>query len=190
MQKFLSVLVAVAILVNSPILQSQDASKSMNIYQHKLNSIDGQPVELSKYKGKVLLIVNVASQCGMTPQYAGLQALHEKYNQQGLAILGVPCNQFGGQEPGSEKEIKDFCTSNYRVTFDMFSKVQVKGKDADPLYQQLTAVDSKTVKPGPVGWNFEKFLIDRQGNVVGRFSSGTEPESSETVAAISKALAE
>jgi glutathione peroxidase len=170
-------------------LLSQEKQKVTGLYDHKLTSIDGQSVELAQYKGKVLLIVNVASECGMTPQYAGLQAMHARYKDQGLAILGVPCNQFGGQEPGSDKEIKAFCTSNYRVEFDMFSKTKIQGEDADPLYKWLTAAESKSVKPGPVGWNFEKFLVSRQGTVIARFDSGVEPDSPEMIEAIAKALA-
>jgi glutathione peroxidase len=179
-----------AIIGHTMVSSGQESMKSSSIYDLKLKSIDGQRLELSKYKGKVLLIVNVASECGMTPQYAGLQALHEKYHDQGLAILGVPCNQFGGQEPGSEKEIKEFCKTNYQVEFDMFSKINTKGEDADPLYKMLTAAQSKTVKPGPVSWNFEKFLISRQGSVLARFDSGTEPDSPEILEAISNALAD
>lgn len=179
-----------AVIGRTPISWGQESSKPSRLHDLKLTSIDGQPVELAKYKGKVLLIVNVASECGMTPQYAGLQALHEKYKDLGLAILGVPCNQFGGQEPGTEKEIKAFCTMNYRVEFDMFSKINVTGDDADPLYKLLSAAESKAVKPGPVGWNFEKFLISRQGNVLARFDSNTEPDSPEMLEAIAKALAD
>lgn len=189
--KFSSIgIVLLALFANSSSSPCQESTKPTSIYEHKLKSIEGQTVELSKYKGKVLLIVNVASECGMTPQYAGLQALHEKYKDKGLAILGVPCNQFGGQEPGSEKDIKEFCTANYRVTFDMFSKVDVIGKKATPLFNHLTSVDSKAVKSGPVGWNFEKFLVNRRGTLIGRFDSGTEPDSPELVDAISKSLAE
>ncbi len=191
MLKFCRFLLPVVIVVAcSSISDSQEAAKSKSIYDHKLTTIDGESVELSKYKGKVLLIVNVASECGMTPQYSGLQALHEKYKDRGLAVLGVPCNQFGAQEPGSDKEIKKFCTSNYRVSFDLFSKVDVKGKDAIPLFKQLTSVESTSVPPGPIGWNFEKFLVSRQGMVIARFGSGVEPDSSEVIDAITKALTE
>ena len=169
---------------------ADDASKLVSVYSHTINAIDDKPVELSKYKGKVLLIVNVASKCGMTPQYEALQALHEKYKDKGLAILGMPCNQFGGQEPGSNKAIQEFCSSKYKVTFDMFSKMDVKGKDASPLYKQLTALETKPKGAGAVGWNFEKFLINRKGEVIGRFGSGVEPDSKELLDAISKALAE
>jgi glutathione peroxidase len=156
-----------------------------------MKNIDGQSVDLSKYEGKVVLFVNVASKCGYTKQYTGLQQLHEKYSSKGLAVIGVPCNQFGGQEPGSNDEIKQFCSSKYSVTFDMLDKVTVnddtKGK-ACPLYGYLTGVETKPVGKGNVKWNFEKFLVDRKGNVVGRYGSGVEPMSAELTAAIEKAL--
>lgn len=167
-----------------------DASNKGSIYDHKIANIDDKPVELSQYKGKVLVIVNVASKCGKTPQYEGLQALHEKFKDKGLAILGMPCNQFGKQEPGSNKDIQEFCTSKYHVTFDMFSKIDVNGKDASPLYKQLTALDTKPKGAGPVAWNFEKFIVNRKGEVVARFGSGVEPDSDEFVQAVSKALEE
>jgi len=158
-----------------------------------MKNIDGKSVELSKYEGKVVLFVNVASKCGYTKQYTGLQQLHEKYAEKGLAVIGVPCNQFGGQEPGSNEEIKQFCSSKYSVTFDMLDKVNVnddsKGK-ACPLYGYLTGVDTKPAGKGNVKWNFEKFLVDRKGNVVGRFGSSVEPMSKELTDAIEKAMAE
>lgn len=158
-----------------------------------MKNIDGKSVELSKYEGKVVLFVNVASKCGYTKQYTGLQQLHEKYAEKGLAVIGVPCNQFGGQEPGSNEEIKQFCSSKYSVTFDMLDKVNVnddsKGK-ACPLYGYLTGVDTKPAGKGNVKWNFEKFLVDRKGNVVGRYGSSVEPMSKELTDAIEKALAE
>ncbi len=190
MQIGIQVLAVVAVALSVSISIGDEASKSGNIYDLKLTSIDGQPIELSKYKGKVLLIVNVASECGMTPQYEGLQALHEKYKEKGLAVLGMPCNQFGAQEPGSNQEIKAFCTSSYKVTFDMFSKIEVKGKEASPLYKQLTILDTKPQGAGPVGWNFEKFLVSRKGDVIARFGSSVEPDSPDLVEAISKALNE
>ena len=155
-------------------------------------NIDGKSVDLSEYEGKVVLFVNVASRCGYTKQYTGLQQLHEKYAEKGLAVVGVPCNQFGAQEPGTNEEIKQFCSSKYSVTFDMLDKVNVNddssGK-ACPLYGYLTGVDTKPAGKGKVKWNFEKFLLDRKGNVVGRFGSGVEPTSKELTEAIEKALA-
>ena len=157
-----------------------------------MKNIDGKSVDLSQYEGKVVLFVNVASRCGYTKQYTGLQQLHEKYAEKGLAVVGVPCNQFGAQEPGTNEEIKQFCSSKYSVTFDMLDKVNVNddssGK-ACPLYGYLTGVDTKPAGKGKVKWNFEKFLLDRKGNVVGRFGSGVEPTSAELTAAIEKALA-
>ena len=157
-----------------------------------MKNIDGKSVDLSEYEGKVVLFVNVASRCGYTKQFTGLQQLHEKYAEKGLAVVGVPCNQFGAQEPGTNEEIKQFCSSKYSVTFDMLDKVNVNddssGK-ACPLYGYLTGVDTKPAGKGKVKWNFEKFLLDRKGNVVGRFGSGVEPTSKELSEAIEKALA-
>lgn len=157
-----------------------------------MKNIDGKSVDLSQYEGKVVLFVNVASRCGYTKQYTGLQQLHEKYAEKGLAVVGVPCNQFGAQEPGTNDEIKQFCSSKYSVTFDMLDKVNVNddgsGK-ACPLYGYLTGVETKPAGKGKVKWNFEKFLLDRKGDVVGRFGSGVEPTSKELTEAIEKALA-
>src|SRR6185295_5996898 len=148
-----------------------------NIYDFNVNDIHGKPVPLDRYKGKVLLIVNTASKCGFTPQYEGLEALYQKLHGKGLEILGFPCNQFGAQEPGSEKEIESFCEINYGVTFPLFAKIDVNGKTAAPLYQYL-----KKQKPGLLGseaikWNFTKFLVDRKGNVVERYAPKDEPAS-------------
>ena len=154
-----------------------------NIHEFTLNSIDGKPAPLAAYKGKTVLVVNVASQCGYTPQYAGLEALYRKYKDQGFVILGFPANNFGGQEPGTNAEIKQFCTRNYDVTFPMYSKVSVTGGDKTPLYQFLT--DSGG---GEVQWNFTKFLVDRNGKVVKRFEPEVEPEAAVLVGAIDNAL--
>jgi glutathione peroxidase len=145
------------------------------IYDMSVKDIHGKSVKLDHYKGKVLLIVNTASKCGFTPQYKGLEALHQKYEAKGLAVLGFPCNQFGAQEPGSEDEIASFCEINYGVTFPLFAKIDVNGDAAAPLYQFL-----KKAKPGLLGseaikWNFTKFLVDREGNVVERYAPNTEP---------------
>ena len=147
------------------------------IYDFSVKDIHGKSVKLDRYKGKVLLVVNTASKCGFTPQYKGLEALHQKYNGKGLEILGFPCNQFGAQEPGTAKEIESFCEINYGVTFPLFAKIDVNGKDAAPLYQHL-----KAAKPGLLGseaikWNFTKFLVDREGNVVERYAPKDEPAS-------------
>lgn len=155
----------------------------------KMKSLDGKQVDLSKYKGKVVLIVNVASYCGNTPQYEGLEDLHEKYADQGLAVLGFPANEFGKQEPGSDKEIAEFCDKKYGVKFDMFSKVVVKGQDQCPLYKYLTSDETDPKFAGDVSWNFEKFLIGRDGQVAARFSPKTKPESKEVVSTIERELA-
>ncbi|MBX3422325.1 MAG: glutathione peroxidase [Pirellulaceae bacterium] len=154
-----------------------------------MKSLDGKDVELAKqYQGKVVLVVNVASKCGLTPQYKQLQALHDKYGKDGLAVLGFPCNQFGAQEPGSADEIASFCDKNYGVKFDMFAKVDVNKDGACPLYKTLTALDTKPVGSGAISWNFEKFLIGRDGQVVARFSPRTKPDDPEIIAAIEKEL--
>jgi len=156
----------------------------------EMETLDGKKVNLAeKYKGKVVLLVNVASKCGNTPQYKPLEALHEKFGSQGLAIVGVPCNQFGKQEPGTASDISEFCTKNYGVTFDMLSKVDVNGKDAAPLYQTLTSKETDPDHAGKITWNFEKFLFDRDGKVVARFAPKTQPDSPEVVKAIETELA-
>lgn len=155
----------------------------------KVKSITGKEVDLSKYQGKVILVVNTASECGLTPQYEELEALHEKYGQKGLSVLGFPCNQFGKQEPGSDKEIAEFCESNYKVKFDMFSKVDVNGEEASPLYKHLTALDAKPKGKGKVSWNFEKFLIGRDGSVVARFEPKTAPDDPVVLKAVEAELA-
>jgi glutathione peroxidase len=151
--------------------------------EHKVKGIDGNDLDLSQYKGKVVLFVNVASKCGYTPQYAGLQALYERYAKDGLVVIGVPANEFGGQEPDPETEIQKFCTTRYKVTFPMTAKQVVKGNGQSALYATLTDGDKK-----PIVWNFEKFLINRKGEVVARFESGVEPNGKELVGAIEKEL--
>lgn len=152
------------------------------LYDIPLKDIDGKDTSLKAYAGKALLIVNVASQCGYTSQYSGLEALWKKYQDQGLVVLGFPCNDFGGQEPGTNAEIKTFCSSNYSVTFPMFDKVAIKSGTPHPLYAEL-------LKAGDVGWNFCKFLVGKDGKVVQLFDAGVEPESAELTAAINKAVA-
>ena len=157
--------------------------------EHTVKTLEGKEVDLSEaYDGKVLLIVNVASRCGLTPQYEGLQALHEKYQEQGLRVLGFPCNQFGGQEPGTAEEIREFCTTNFNVTFDMFAKIEVNGDGASPLYKQLTAQDTSPQGAGAITWNFEKFVIGRDGRVVARFAPRTRPDAPELIETIKNAL--
>jgi glutathione peroxidase len=155
-----------------------------------LKSIDGKDVPLSSYKGKVVMIVNVASQCGLTPQYKGLQKLYEEFGKDGLVIVGVPANEFGKQEPGTNDEIKTFCETKYKVTFPMMSKIVVKGVGIDPLYQYLTSKESNGKFGGEITWNFEKFLVGRDGRVVARFAPRTAPESDEIRTAIRTALAQ
>lgn len=153
-----------------------------------MKNIEGKEINLAeKYKGKVVLVVNVASQCGLTPQYEGLQALHEQYDQDGLAVIGFPCNQFGGQEPGTEAEIAQFCKDNYDVKFDLYSKIDVNGESNAELYKRLTGANAKF--PGKISWNFEKFLIGRDGRVVKRFAPRVEPDDPELVQAVEKELA-
>ncbi len=152
----------------------------------KVKTIAGEDKQLGEYAGKVLLIVNVASKCGYTPQYKGLEELSQKYSAAGLRVLGFPCNDFGAQEPGSNPEIVNFCTTKYGVTFELFDKVRAKGTQQHPLYAKLTsAVDPK----GEVSWNFEKFLVSKQGEVVARFRSSVGPDSPELIAAIDRELA-
>ena len=154
-----------------------------------MNSLDGTPVDLSKYQGRVVLMVNVASQCGYTPQYEGLEELHKRYSARGLRLLGFPSNDFGQQEPGSNAEIADFCKKNFGVEFDMFSKISVLGSQKAPLYKFLTSAQTNPKFAGEVDWNFEKFLIGRNGQVIGRFKSAIEPLSREITSAIESALA-
>jgi glutathione peroxidase len=158
------------------------------ILGQEMKSLDGKEVDLSKYKGKVVLIVNTASRCGATPQYADLQKLHEQYKDHGLVVLGFPCNQFGGQEPGSDAQISEFCEENYGVTFDMFSKIDVKGDAAAPLYKYLTSEKTGLDDSGEVEWNFEKFLIARSGEPVARFRTRVKPDAPEVVKAIETEL--
>ncbi len=154
----------------------------------KMKSLDGKDVDLSQYQGKVVLLVNVASFCGNTPQYKGLQQLHEKYAKDGLVVLGVPANEFGKQEPGSNEDIAKFCTSKYHVTFPMLSKVVVKGEGICPLYKYLTDKETDPKFGGPITWNFEKFLIGRDGEIVNRFKPKVKPESEEVVKAVETEL--
>ena len=148
----------------------------MNVYEFSAKSIDGKDVPLSEYRDKVLLIVNVASRCGYTPQYQGLEALYEKFQDKGLAVLGFPCNQFGAQEPGTEAEIQGFCSAKFGVKFPLFAKIDVNGEQAHPLYKYLTSAKPGILGTEKIKWNFTKFLIDRQGEPVKRYAPGTEPE--------------
>ena len=161
-----------------------------SVYDFTLSSIDGAATPLSSFKGKVVLLVNVASKCGYTPQYRQLQEVFDKYKDKGFVIVGVPANNFGAQEPGSNEEIKTFCSRNYNVTFPMMSKVSVKGADTTPLYQYLTDKAANPKTGGEIKWNFTKFLVDKKGNVISRFESAVTPEAAELVKAVEAALAQ
>jgi len=158
------------------------------VYDFTLNTIDGQPAPLSSYKGKIVLLVNVASKCGYTPQYTALESIYEKYKDRGFVIVGIPANNFGAQEPGTNQEIKTFCSSKYHVTFPMMAKVSVKGSDITPLYQFLTDKGANPQTGGEIGWNFTKFLVGPDGKVIARFDSKITPDSPEVTSAIEKAL--
>jgi glutathione peroxidase len=164
------------------------SAEPKSIYDFTMRSIDGQQVSLKSYHGKVVLLVNVASRCGFTPQYAGLEALYEKYKDRGLVIVGIPANNFAQQEPGTDEEIKKFCSSKYSVTFPMMSKVSVLGDDKTPLYVFLTGKDTDPRFGGDIKWNFTKFLFDRNGKPVARFEPNVTPDSPEVTAAIESAL--
>jgi glutathione peroxidase len=161
---------------------------SKSIHDFSAKTIDGREKSLAEYRGRALLIVNVASQCGFTPQYTGLEALHEQYGAKGLSVLGFPANEFGAQEPGSDEQIKSFCTTNYGVAFDMFSKVKVKGAGIAPLFEFLTSRDTNPASGGDIRWNFTKFLVGKEGQVLARFEPNVEPTSDEVKQAIEKAL--
>ncbi len=159
-----------------------------NLSEFTATTIDGEQQALGDFKDKVCLVVNVASKCGLTPQYDGLERLYGRFRARGLEILAFPCNQFAGQEPGTEPEIREFCTTNYGVTFPLFAKVNVNGDDQNPLYSWLTSENTEPEGPGDVKWNFGKFLIDRSGQVVARFEPATEPEAEDVVTAVEAAL--
>jgi glutathione peroxidase len=163
-------------------------AKSTGVLSYTVQDIDGKSVPLSRYKGKVLLIVNTASLCGNTPQYASLEKLNQKYKAQGLRILAFPANDFGRQEPGTNGEIRQFCTAKYNATFDLFSKISVKAPNQAPLYTFLTSKETDPKFGGPIEWNFAKFLVDRKGQVVARFPAGHDPLSPDVVAALEAEL--
>ena len=193
MAKIVSNLMYIFILASILFLVPSNATKNIsevkmnnNISKLSVKDIDGKIVNLSDYQGKVLLIVNVASYCGYTKQYSGLEEIYKKYKDKGFEILAFPCNQFGQQEPGTNEEIKSFCSSKFDVTFKLFDKVDVNGKDQSPLYSILT--NNETTGKADIKWNFEKFLIDKNGNVVSRYASKVEPESKELTSAIENEL--
>jgi len=187
--KYKNAFVLIVVFIFQMTVLAQTKEKQMEtqppLYSFTMKTIDGKDKQLSDYKGKVLMIVNVASKCGHTPQYKGLEALYEKYKDSGFMILGFPANNFFSQEPGTNEEIKIFCSVNYGVTFDMFSKISVKGDDQHPLYHYLT---EKSQVPGVVKWNFQKYLVDRKGNVVTKFSPSTKPTEKEVIDEIEKLL--
>jgi glutathione peroxidase len=160
-----------------------------SVHDFTVKTIQGEPKKLSDYAGNVLLLVNVASKCGLTPQYRGLEALHERFAEKGLRVLGFPANDFGAQEPGSEAQIQEFCTTNYGVKFEMFSKVALKGAAVEPLYAFLQDDAQNKGFGGSAKWNFTKFLVDKRGKVIARFEPQVEPDATEVIGAIESALA-
>ena len=160
----------------------------MSLYDIPLTTLDGEPGSLGDLAGKTLLVVNVASKCGLTPQYNGLERLQERYADRGFSVVGFPCNQFGGQEPGSSEEIAEFCSATYGVTFPMFEKIEVNGAGRHPVYTELTALEDTAGEAGDIQWNFEKFLVSPDGQPIARFRPRTEPEDPEVLAAIEASL--
>lgn len=186
MQSFFSIgAVALLACLAASVTHGAEASSPLDF---TMKSINGQPVDLAQYKGKVVLIVNVASYCGNTKQYKNLESLYERFGKDGFVVLGFPANEFGAQEPGSDAEIAEFCKANYSIDFPMFSKIVVKGEGIAPLYQYLTSKQTDPKFAGPITWNFEKFLVGRDGRVVARFSPRTSPESEDVVQAIESQL--
>jgi glutathione peroxidase len=179
--------VRVSLVAGALLVMAGSLFAAGGFYTFTLNSIDGKPAPLADYKGKVILVVNVASQCGYTPQYSALESIYEKYKDRGFVILGFPANNFGAQEPGTNEEIKTFCTRKYSVTFPIYAKISVKGSDQAPLYAYLTK-DTEPAIRGDIKWNFTKFLIDRNGKVIQRFEPAVTPDSKEVVSAIEKQL--
>jgi glutathione peroxidase len=191
--RLLTVLLAAALLCAVSVGEDkkespQEEKRMKSIYDFRVADIDGNDVNLADYKGKVLLIVNVASKCGFTPQYKGLESIYRQYKDRGFEILGFPSNDFMGQEPGTNEQIKSFCQLTYNVSFPMFSKITVKGRDIHPLYKFLTEKSTNPKFAGAVTWNFNKFLIDRRGDIVSRFDSKSDPQSPEVVKAVEEAL--
>jgi glutathione peroxidase len=177
----------IAIGLGATQLIAEEKQNMNSIYQIPLKDIKGEPASLEPYKGQVLVLVNVASKCGYTPQYTGLEALNAKYKDKGLRVLGFPCNDYGSQEPGTNEEIVQFCSTKYNVTFPLFDKLHTKGAEQHPLYALLTGKSSPF--PGDVAWNFEKFVIAKDGTIAARFKSGVKPDAPELVAAVEKELA-
>ncbi len=182
--------VALTLVCAGALAAGKTEAKQESALDFTMKSIDGKDIPLSKYKGKVVMIVNVASKCGLTPQYEQLEALHEKYSGKGLAILGFPANNFKSQEPGTNEEIKTFCSAKYNVKFDLFAKISVLGEDKAPLYQYLTSTERNDTYGGEIQWNFTKFLLNRKGEVMARFEPKTKPDDPEVIKAIEEALSE
>jgi glutathione peroxidase len=186
----LSLLVGAGLLGALPALAlAGGAPAAGGIYDFTVKTIDGKEIPLSAYRGKVLLIVNVASECGHTPQYKDLEALYRKYRDRGFVVLGFPANNFGGQEPGTDAEIMEFCSTTYDVTFPMFSKISVAGEDQHPLYRFITSGDQDPAVAGEVKWNFQKYLVGRDGRLMAKYLSRVKPMSGELTGAVEKALA-
>jgi glutathione peroxidase-family protein len=194
MKNYKTILMVTGLLISSLSIaagageKQKTEDKMASVYDFTLNDIDGKPVKLEQFRGKVLLMVNVASKCGFTKQYAGLEKLYETYKDSGLVVLGFPANNFLRQEPGTNEEIKEFCTLTYGVSFPMFAKISVKGGDQHPLYRYLTAKETNPEFAGAISWNFSKFLIGRDGSIIARFGSRTAPDDEELIEAIRKAL--
>jgi glutathione peroxidase len=187
-------LAKVGVAGSNPVVRSRNTGEArpvdegMAIYENTISALDGSPLDLSAFKGKATLVVNVASKCGLTPQYEGLEKLHEQYKDRGFSVLGVPCNQFGQQEPGSSEEIATFCSTTYGVTFPLTEKVDVNGDNRHPLYQELTTTPDAEGQAGDIQWNFEKFLVSPAGDVVARFRPMVAPDADEVVSALESAL--
>ncbi len=184
----LSVIIVCSILMAKNFTPTAPTNMAKSIHEFSVKNIDGQEVKLSAYKGKVALVVNVASKCGYTPQYDGLQAIYTKYKDQGLVVLGFPANNFMGQEPGTNEEIKTFCQTKFNVSFPLFAKISVKGDDIHPLYQFLTSKETNPEFAGNITWNFNKFLVDQNGKVIARFETKEKPEGEKITQAIEAAL--
>jgi glutathione peroxidase len=195
MKKFLigaAICVAVSTLalffVKAKDSKTDGKGTAKSVYDFTLKNAKGQDVKLSDYRGKVVMLVNVASKCGYTPQYEGLQKIYERYKDQGFTILGIPANNFGAQEPGTDEEIQQFCRINYGVTFPVFSKISVKGDDKHPLYKYLTEKETNPQFAGEIKWNFNKFLVSKDGKIIARFESADKPEDAKVTEAIESAL--
>jgi glutathione peroxidase len=188
-RQLIAIVIGLTFLTQATLSAADNKPKDVPpVLQFKTKSLEGKDVDLSKYQGKVLMIVNTASRCGFTPQYKSLEAIHEKYSKEGLVVLGFPCNQFFRQEPGTPQQIREFCTDKYNVQFDLFEKIDVKGNKQAPLYKWLTSAEATPSDSGDVKWNFEKFLVGRDGKVVARFRSKVDPGSPQVTQAIETEL--